>query len=99
MGTAKKRMYAGMIVGFTVLSSLLTYSAKASDIELKDGKLKINFNSETGAITRFEDLETGWVIDRRASLGISFRMHAPLADRRFNYIYGNKQHAVINRVS
>lgn len=99
METTKRKIYAGMIIGFTILSSLFTCSAKASDIELKDGKLKVVFNDETGAIIRLEDLETGWVIDRRASLGISFRMHAPLADRRFNYIYGNKQHAVVNKVS
>ncbi len=71
----------------------------ASDIELKDGKLRIVFNAETGAIIRLENLETGWVIDRRAALGISFRMHAPLPDRRYNFIYGQQQRATVKRIS
>ncbi|ANH82739.1 hypothetical protein A8C56_18730 [Niabella ginsenosidivorans] len=73
--------------------------AMASDIELQDKKLKVVFDSETGAITRLENVQTGWIINRRAALGISFRMHAPMPDRRFNYIYGQKQHAVVHQVS
>jgi len=99
MKTTAKRMYCGLIVGLTTFFSITASKANASDIELKDSKLKVTFNAETGAITRMENIETGWVIDRRAELGISFRMHAPMADRRFNYIYGAKQHAIIKKVS
>jgi hypothetical protein len=99
MKIVSRKMNFGLIIGFTFLSFVKTCPATASDIGLSDKKLKVVFNSETGAVTRLENLETGWVIDRRASLGISFRMHAPLLDRRFNYIYGQKQHAVVNKIS
>lgn len=82
-----------------IIAFLKPGKATASDIVLSDNKLKVVFDSQTGAITRMENLQTGWVIERRASLGISFRMHAPLPDRRFNYIYGQKQHATVNKVS
>ncbi len=78
---------------------LMPASGIASGIELRDQKLLVVFDAETGALTRLENLQTGWVINSRASLGISFRMHAPLPDRRFNYIYGQKQHAVVNKIS
>lgn len=97
--TTTRKMYYGLMIVFTILFSVNATTACASDIELSDKKMKVVFNSETGAITRLENLETRWVIDRRAALGISFRMHAPAADRRFNYIYGRKQRAVITRVS
>ena len=99
MKIVSRKMNFGLIIGFTFLSFVKTCPATASDIGLSDKKLKVVFDSETGAVTRLENLETGWVIDRRAALGISFRMHAPLLDRRFNYIYGQKQHAVVNKIS
>ncbi|HEX7754500.1 MAG TPA: hypothetical protein VF421_04105, partial [Niabella sp.] len=99
MKKVSKIISSKLLVLFTVLLLIKPGSGMASDIELQDKKLKVVFDSETGAITKLENVQTGWVINRRAALGISFRMHAPLADRRFNYIYGQKQHAVVNKVS
>jgi hypothetical protein len=99
MQLTTKKMYRGFIIAFSILLSLNLTPVNARDIELQDKKLKAVFSSETGAILRLENLETGWVIDRRAALGISFRMHAPALDRRFNYIYGQKQRVVVNQIS
>ena len=63
------------------------------DVTLDDGSLLIAFDSYSGALTRFEDKATHWAIERRPELGLSFRMFAPLPDRRFNPILGQKQRA------
>lgn len=47
-----------------------------------------------------EDKATHWLIERRPELGVSFRLFAPLPDRRWNPVYGQKQRAVeVNKVS
>ena len=47
-----------------------------------------------------EDKSTHWVIERRPELGVSFRLFAPLPDRRYNPVLGQKQHAVeVKKVS
>lgn len=51
----------------------------------------IAFDSHTGAIVRMESKATGWIFERRPELGVSFRMHVPLPDRRFNFLMGQKQ--------
>ncbi|MEC5143610.1 hypothetical protein [Chitinophaga sp. 212800010-3] len=93
---AQKKWLTALMMFLLVLQ---TGMSMAADIELSDKKLRIIFNRETGAIVRLENLETGWVIDRRAALGISFRMHAPLPDRRYNFIDGRQQRAVVRKVS
>jgi len=67
--------------------------AAANEIILKDARLLVAFDSDTGALVRMQNLETGWLMQRRPELGVSFRMHAPLADRRDNFILGQKQRA------
>lgn len=65
----------------------------AAEIVLKDSKMLAAFDSDTGALVRMQNLETGWVMQRRPELGVSFRLHAPLADRRDNFVLGQKQRA------
>ena len=67
--------------------------ANASEIILKDSKMLVAFDSGSGAIVRMENLETGWVMQRRPELGVSFRLHAPLPDRHDNFVLGQKQRA------
>jgi len=41
-----------------------------------------------------------WVIERRPELGVSFRLFAPLPERRYNPVLGQRQHAVeVKKVS
>jgi len=78
---------------FALAATLCLAQAAASEIVLQDTKLLAAFDSDTGALIRLQNLETGWLMQRRPELGVSFRMHAPLADRRDNFILGQKQHA------
>ena len=64
------------------------------EVTLEDNSLLVAFDSDSGALTRMVDKTTNWTIERRPELGISFRMFVPLPDRRWNPVYGQKQHAV-----
>ena len=77
-------------------SSLKAGIAKATsseDVILEDSELRAVFNSNTGALTALEYKPTGWAIQKRAPLGVSFWMYVPLPDRRDNFILGCRQHA------
>ncbi|HEX3628051.1 MAG TPA: DUF6259 domain-containing protein [Verrucomicrobiae bacterium] len=67
--------------------------AFSSEVTLEDQSLLVGFDSDSGALTRFENKATHWTIERRPELGVSVRMFAPLPDRRYNPIFGQKQHA------
>ncbi|HEY1791245.1 MAG TPA: hypothetical protein VGJ73_24065 [Verrucomicrobiae bacterium] len=84
------------------LTSLIfsTSAAFARDVALEDNSLRISFDLDSGALTRFEDKSTHWVIERRPELGVSFRLYAPLPTRRYNPVFGQKQHAAeVRKVS
>ena len=60
---------------------------------LQDKQLQVAFDSRSGALTRFEDRTTHWVIERRPQLGVSFRLFAPLPQRNYNPVFGQAQRA------
>jgi hypothetical protein len=72
---------------------VLAQPVYGSDVTLQNDALSISFDSGSGALTRFEDKTTHWIIERRPELGVSFRLFAPLPTRRYNPILGPKQHA------
>jgi hypothetical protein len=65
----------------------------AGEVTLEDHSLRVTFDSDSGALTRLENKTTHWVIERRPELGVSFRLYAPLPNRRYNPVFGAKQHA------
>jgi hypothetical protein len=69
-------------------------SVSAGEVTLEDNQLLVAFDSDSGALTRLENKSTHWTIERRPELGVSFRLFAPLPDRRYNPVFGQKQHAV-----
>lgn len=72
----------------------------AREVILEDEKLLVAFDSDSGALTRMEDKLTHWVIERRPELGVSFRLFAPLPERRYNPVLGQRQHlSAINKIS
>lgn len=80
--------------------ALAAPTAFADDVTLEDHSLRVSFDSDSGALTRMDDKATHWVMERRPELGVSFRLFAPLPDRRWNPVYGQKQRAVeVNKVS
>src|SRR5215469_12324458 len=78
-----------------ILLGIMAVSAPlyASDITLQDDRVSVSFDSDSGALTRFEDKSAHWVIERRPEFGVSFRLFAPLPTRRYNPVFGQKQHA------
>lgn len=60
----------------------------------------MSFDKTSGALTRLVRKSTGWVIQRRPELGVSFRLLAPLPHQRTNFVLGEKQHATsVEKVS
>jgi len=78
---------------FTLLlvTVLLSQFAIAGEVILQDSKILIAFDSNTGSLIRMVNKSTGWVIERRPELGMSFRLLVPFPSRRYNFIYGQKQ--------
>src|SRR5215469_2403673 len=68
--------------------------AFADEVTLEDNSLLVAFDSNSGALTRMVDKTANWTIERRPELGVSFRLFAPLPNRRWNPVYGQKQRAV-----
>lgn len=68
-------------------------TSPSGEIILEDASFMIAFDSTSGALTRLKRKSSGWMIQRRPELGISFRLHAPLPRQRDNFVLGQKQHA------
>ena len=83
------------LAGLTAASALTGSAAQSSspggEIVLEDDTLLAAFDSNSGALTRLESKPTHWQIQRRPELGVSFRLHAPLPNRRYNFVLGSKQ--------
>ena len=68
-------------------------SAFAGETVLQDDSWTAAFDNDSGALTRLENKTTHWNIEPRPALGLSFRLHAPVAGRRDNFVLGEKQRA------
>lgn len=92
------------LVGLATVSSLTTElelhaeevqsGGETGEIVLEDRELLAAFDPASGALTRMEYKPAQWTIQRRPELGVSFRLLAPLAERRDNFVLGQKQKAV-----
>jgi hypothetical protein len=67
--------------------------ASVHETVLEDRDLLVAFDTQSGVLTRMERKSTRWTIQRRPALGVSFRLHAPLPNRRDNFVLGRKQRA------
>lgn len=83
--------FASFIMGAWCVAA--AQPAFAREITLEDHSLLVAFDSRSGALTRLEDKTTHWTIERRQELGVSFRLFAPLPERRWNPVLGQKQSA------
>jgi hypothetical protein len=84
--------FARILAVSCVLAGAQQFAA-ASEVTLENKSLKVVFDADSGALTRLEDKTAHWTVERRPELGDSFRMFAPLPERRYNPILGQKQHA------
>jgi hypothetical protein len=73
--------------------SIAQAAAAAGEVVLQDSEVLVAFDAGSGALTRMERKSTQWNIERRPALGVSFRLHAPLPERRTNFVLGTKQRA------
>lgn len=69
-------------------------AAVTGEVVLEDSELLVALDRFSGALTRMEYKPTHWTIERRPALGASFRLLAPLPERRDNFVLGQKQKAV-----
>lgn len=69
-------------------------AAVSGEVVLEDSELLVALDRFSGALTRMEYKPTHWTIERRPALGASFRLLAPLPERRDNFVLGQKQKAV-----
>lgn len=90
---------SGTVQAEEIARGVSSASAPGTEIILEDQDLLIAFDRASGALTRMVCKESGWAVERRPELGVSFRMLVPLHDRRENYILGAKQkNAEVQRV-
>ncbi len=59
-------------------------------VSLENQTLRVDFDAHSGALVGLASKLTGWRIHNRRELGQSFVMFAPLPDRHFNPILGEK---------
>jgi len=82
-----------LVLGALCIAGTAVQPAFARDVTLEDHVVLIAFDSHSGALTRFDDKATHWEVERRPKLGDSFRLFAPLPNRRWNPVLGSKQTA------
>ena len=77
-----------------VLFILLNRSCFAEDnntIVLENDAVKAVFDTRNGALTGLMNKKTGWSIQNRPELGLSFNLMVPVPRRRNNIVYGSRQ--------
>jgi hypothetical protein len=82
-----------LLAALCLVTASAGLSAFADEVTLEDNSILVAFDSDSGALTRLEDKAAHWTIERRHELGVSFRLFAPLPNRRYNPVLGQKQHA------
>jgi len=100
-GASTRRTFLKGMAGSAVVTRLgqlgfaadRTRSGASAVVELEDSILQVAFDAKSGALTGITWKPLNWTIHQRPELGISFRMHAPLPDRRDNFILGQRQTA------
>jgi hypothetical protein len=89
-----------LFISLLFVVGLVSQTVRADEVVLQDTKVMVAFDSDSGALTRLENKAAHWTIERRPELGVSFRLFAPLPNRRYNPVLGQKQHAVeVKKVS
>ena len=94
------------LAGLTAMSAMAGVevppqrSSSNGEILLEDSTFLVAFDPVTGALTRLVRKSSGWTIQRRPELGVSFRLLVPLPVRRTNFVLGQKQRATrVEKVS
>lgn len=87
------------LAGMTAVDLLTNAEVRGSntgdsgEVVLEDELLLVAFDPMLGTLTRLVSKSSAWTIERRPELGMSFRILAPLPNRRSNFVLGEKQRA------
>jgi Domain of unknown function (DUF6259) len=83
-----------------IFAASISTAIYAGEAVLEDRSIRAAFDTDSGALIQLENRLSHWTIERRPELGVSFRLHAPLPERRDNFVLGQKQRGVqIRRLS
>lgn len=82
-----------LILNFILLFTIYSDSIAINAV-LENDKIKIEFNEKNGSIEKLICKITGWEIERRSDLALSFYMNVPKPNQRFNPVIGNSQNNV-----
>ncbi len=63
-------------------------------VVLENSNLKATFDPSNGALLNLVSRRTGWEIQGRSELGLSFKMLVPLPERHYNHVHGETQKPV-----
>jgi hypothetical protein len=74
--------------GSPVHDSDRLYPLSPKRIALENADVRVEFDATTGALTRFENKRSHWVISQRPEMGESFEMFVPMPDRDYNPVLG-----------
>ncbi len=66
---------------------------------LENENTKAIFSKQTGVLLYLENKKTGWRVQNRPELALSFNLLVPMKDKRTNYVYGKKQKLASYQVS
>jgi hypothetical protein len=90
MNAKGKVLLTGLIA---LCFTAITKDLYGDEVSLEDSQILVSFDSSSGALIRMEDKSSNWLLERRPELGVSFRLFAPLPNRRYNPVLGEKQQA------
>ncbi|MGH7951097.1 MAG: DUF6259 domain-containing protein [Limisphaerales bacterium] len=79
---------------FFAVAILSSFSACGGEVTLKNKSWSATFDTDSGALTKLENKSLHWNVEQQPELGVSFRLNAPLADHKDNFVLGQKQKAV-----
>lgn len=81
-----------------LIGNVLNFSVSASDIILENKTLKVVLDNERGTVKQLISKATGWEIQKRQDLALSFFMNIPLEDQIYNPAIGKNQKTVVSKV-
>ncbi len=68
------------------------YAVSGNPIVLENNLLSLSFDRDSGALLTFTNKSTGWHWQTASSLGESFNLFVPTADRSYNPVLGVRNH-------
>jgi len=90
-----------LVIAFQAKSNFYKNNKNLNDKELalENEHLKVVFDGETGALLSLSNKQTGWHIQKRPELALSFELLVPAPEKRNNPVLGTRQKLVSSKIS